>query len=451
MSYPSTARTSLALLFLAGCAEGASTPDESRNPSTPNTPLLDSPASTETPDIDTSDAMDIAGGFVHAQVISGNRPEWSDAFVDTVTPYFDDQGRIQAYEAAVVAADKAPRGWLMVEAWNDFDPVSAYTTEGSTLLEQLLDRAEAVLGAELTEGALARPLWVGPSSVGLRVDTEDGAVLVGLSPESEHLSYDGDLRFATTDEMDEDPEDVTPASEQRDELRELYRSGGYDDDLMGAARTSVTGDPTVYNVAVGSGASSFSNFIQENRTWTNDAAGIYTCYTGCAPVAYGILIEYWDRNGYSSLVSSTSDNSNTSYTDSDVRWMLDELRWNLQTRCASSGGQASTSSSYFDNAVDHINSRGAGTWTSDNTSSSTKWSRLMAQISAGRPVVVHYDVDHAGGAIDHSAAGYEYTDNSGSSNDWICAEKGWYTSGTTWDCFTRTSVGTYHVTRVMPP
>lgn len=444
-------RRTWALLLLAGLSACEAPSWESKEHS-PSASIEAPPASSAPPDIDSADAEQIASGFVRAQVISGNRPEWSDAYINDVIAYFDAEGRIQAYEAAVVSEEKEPRGWVMVEAWDIFDPVSTYVTEGSTNLDQLIDRFEMSEGRSLSAEDVLTPLWVGPSSAGLEVESEDGSVVqVSLAPEVDTIIYDGDVRFELASDPSPDPEDTLPEDAQRSQLRDIYRSQDYSDDLMGGRRMSITGEPTIHNVAVGSGASSFSNFIQENRPWKNDAAGIYTCSTGCTPVAFGILIEYWDRNGYPSLVSTSTDNKNTSSSDSDVQWMLDELRWNLQTSCVSLNGAAGTSSTYYTKAVDHINSRKAGTWTSDNTDASTKWSRFTGQIDAGRPAIVHYDVDHTGGTIDHSATGYEYTDNSGSTNDWICAEKGWYATDTTWDCFTRTSVGNYHVTRVMPP
>lgn len=432
------------LLLLAGfSACSFPTPDST-------TTVLDTADDGVSPglDIDAADATDIATGFVNAQVDAGNRLEWDGAFVADVSVWYDAQGIVQAYEAKVLAPDKASAGWIFVEANADLPPVSAYTTGGPTNLDLLRDRYAVENGA-LAATDTVTPLWVGPGSQALLVTHADGSTThVSLSGEVVQGRHDGDARIDEYMAIDIDGSRADAAAK----LRELYTTGGWDNDLLGAGRIGMGAEFEGLGVDVGSGASEFSNFIQENRTWINDTAKIYKCNTGCTPVAFGILIEYWDRHSHPKLVSTSGDNLNTSHTDSDVRWMLDELRYNLKTYCTKSGGDGATSSTYYTKAVDHINSRGDGTWTSDNTSSSaTKWSRVKSEIGSDHPVVVHYDVDRASGAIDHSGTGYEYTDNAGSTNDWICVEKGWYTGGTTWDCFVPDTVGNWHVTRVMPP
>lgn len=389
--------------------------------------------------IDRDHARAIAEGFLEAQVEFGFRSEWRGATIQDLTTYYDEYGVEQAHEARVLSRSQEPAGWIMVEAWTNLDPVSAFSTEGPTNLQSMLQAHEEKHPREPIKDFV--PLWVGPRSAAIEFVGVDGRPhRFSISPEAYHFAYDGETRFATVG-IDED------TATQRASLREMYALGDIDPGMFAAPRISVSQG---LRTAVGNGADSFSNFKQEQGTWNSSNSTTY-CLTGCTPVAFGILIEYWDRNGYPSLISTTSDNSNTSHTDPDVRWMLNELRWNLQTSCDGYGGQASTSVNNVTQAIDHINSRGAGTWTTDNTKGSTKWLRLTNQIMQGSPVVVHYDVYHTGGSINHSAAAYEYTDNAGTANDWICAEKGWDTSGSTWDCFTPGMAGNYYVTRVMHP
>lgn len=412
------------------------------------------PAPAPAPDIDASTARAIAAGFLNAQVESGNRPEWHGAFVDDLVAFHDSRGVVQAYEAEVVDGAREPAGWIMVEAWDVLPPVSAFTTAGPSNFAQLSARYRAERGGGTAVDEMV-PLWVGPSSAALDVHEAGGAVIrIAPFPELANAPYDGEARLASARDAPGDPEDVGPASRARGELREMYVADRYDPSTMGARRVGLAGRATSFGVVAGEGSRSFSPFNQEDRPWTNG-----NCNTGCTPVAFGILIEYWDRNGYPTLVGNPGDDANTDHTDDDVRWLMDQLRSRMSTYCVGDTRRsAATDSPNYVRAADHINTRNAGQWTVDDTVvPEVRWLRLMGQIDVQNPVIVHYDASHQDGPVNHSAVAYEYTDNFGSDNDWICAQKGHGflpnpEQAMTWDCFQRTTAGTYyHVTRIMRP
>ena len=118
----------------------------------------------------------------------------------------------------------------------------------------------------------------------------------------------------------------------------------------------------------------------------------------------------------------------------------------MRTWC--DGDQGSTNFSNYERVQDHVNSRRTGkSWTASDTSFWWKWNWIQDEISAGRPVAIHY-AEKRDGKINHSAAAYEYNPTT----DYICAEKGWVwdPAKVTWDCFTRFEVGDYHVTKLQP-
>lgn len=424
-----------------------------------------------TPDVDLSDAQAIAEGFILSQVESDLRPEWIDAQIGRITPFQSVDDVIMSYEVEILSSIGEPRGWVMVEAWHWLDPVSAYTTSGPPMSIALLNDCMSTTGETLAsiERSGYRFLWSGHGTQALEVLGVDGWERYAPTPEIAALPFNG-RDYLQSSAMNADlvlaDENLT-LRQQFSMLRSAYVDQDFSSSLfqrvahgsIQAFTTSATYRPTMTGLgtvtgglskAVGSGAASFSNYVQEWRTW-NSTSSIKTCNTGCTPVAFGILFEYWDRNGYPNIVGSSSDNSNWNYQDSDVRWMLNELRWNMKTYCTSSGA-GSTTAAYYVNAVDHINSRPSTSgWTANTIYVVGAWSGLKEQIDKGNPVVVHYDVYRKNGSINHSAAAYEYTDNTGSANDWICAEKGWNTSGTTWDCFPPSTAGQYKITKVMPP
>lgn len=411
-------------------------------------------------EIDVADARRIASGFVRHQAHSLRRREWAGAQIGNITTFTSPDSVVQAYECQVLNSRGNAQGWVMVEAWRAAVPISAFASEGQTQASALMELAakQAHASAAANGDSTYRFFWAGPSNASIAVDHADGKSEVlglGMSPPPR---FEGAkrVRQAQAEAQRIDDESKRSMLSEFEEMRQAYATDDFSSTLLIGARRSMQderltkghSDADPLSRHVGSGSSSFSHFIQEMRTWRNSASSIYRCNTGCTPVAFGMILEYWDRNGYPQMISTASDNSNTVHTDPDVVWMLDELRWNLRTACDTMGN-GGTLPANLNRVQDHVNSRGVGTWRAETLSGSSAWSALQNEINASRPAAVHYDVSHSGGTINHSAAAYEYVDNWGSSNDWICAEKGWYPASSgiaTWDCFTTTQAGDYLIT-----
>lgn len=440
------------LAFLQSCAPAG---DAQR---TPGTGGNEEDGFAITAAITGQDAIEIAGTFVEVEAMHG-RTEWIDAFALVAVPFVDHQGEVQAWEVKIVGPAKDDAGWVMVEVSPFLPPVSAYTTGGPTQAEDLRDAIEEAAGIEPGEDDVEF-LWVGPSSAAIR-DMTSGVVYHPFFTPA--LSdYDSEPRIDAILGLDEDQDDLIlgmTRSETIAETRTALLDGVTGHWLLDGAISEVGGsdvDGQAATSSVRSGASSISNFTQDMDVWDNG-----TCYTGCTPLAFGMVAEYHDRYGYPGLVGTDTDNTNTVYTsstqDADVRAMMVELRDDLGTTC--SGASGSTSLSGYPHGIDYFNSRDEGTWSSmyyagaSTAQQATKWLVVQTEVTQWHPFVLGYDVYETGGATgstNHSAAGYGQQDNAGSASDFICVEKGWYTTSIG-QCVSRMTIGNWHVATVSPP
>lgn len=409
------------------------------------------------PDLSAEDARAIAAGFVRRQAEVGGRFEWRDAAVGKLVTYYDSYNEIQAYEVAIAGSRGEPAGWIIVEAWAVHPPVAAYVTAGGTNHDRLLEQARLQRGEAPAADALLIPLWAGPASAALEIREGDGSIdRIVPTPELRGQVYDGAARRRVVEELPADPADAVSRHERYAHLRAQYRLGNIDDSMRGVRRMI----PSVQTSGtVGVGAAEFSHYNQEARDWTYPETEDSDCASGCTPVAFTILTDYWDRHGFPSLVADVHDNHNPLHTDEPVRWTVDQFRRRMFTTCRPDGS-GDTSFLNFEGAGYHFNARAAGRWTVTNTATDA-WDWIKDEIDAERPAIVHYDADRTGWFppfLNHSAVAYEYTDNPGIFDDWICAEKGWGwfvppsgNTSITWDCFPVYTAGWVQATRVIPP
>ena len=74
------------------------------------------------------------------------------------------------------------------------------------------------------------------------------------------------------------------------------------------------------------------------------------------------------------------------------------------------------------------------------------WQKVRGQINRGRPVLLTFRVSDD---ANHTAMVYEYTNNWGSSNDWVCAKTGWNVDPY-WGCHNWKSTPKLAITRARP-
>jgi len=406
-------------------------------------------------EVSSRQAIAIARGFLALEVKQGSTA-WQGARIGRVIPFWSVDGLKMAYEAEVLSASGEAQGSIFVEAWKALGPISAFSTQGPTTADILLRQWEEENGSRLEdEGAGYRFLWSAPAAAALQVFLLDGGTrFVSPIPGLDASSFQGIERLiqAALRDTETFPDSRWSPKREREELRKAYRERNFDGPLFQGRRSSLElsnrGGGIHAPATVGLGSSNFSHYKQEIRTWSKSANSTYKCYTGCMPVAFGIVLEYWDRKGYPKMVGTDKANSYTSHTNDVVRAMLDTLRGHLGTYCEKTDGTGLSPVSKASRALDYINGRGVGTWKSDTTNSSLyRWSRVMSEIDKGNPPVIHFDSSGKDSTVNHSAATYEYRDNWGISNDWACTETGWGDAR----CFQRTLLGSYYVTRVMRP
>lgn len=201
----------------------------------------------------------------------------------------------------------------------------------------------------------------------------------------------------------------------------------------------------------------------------------YTWTYGCSPTAGGQLFGYWDGNGYSNLFSASGadvfqtpnvedeiaspghiadywgdpDPLAAGHTDDSIADFMGTNRGTLPN-----GG---TWLSNIPNGMeDYASFRGYNDWGATNLYFSTgafTWSTLIAEIDAGRPLLL--SVDSSGdGTIDHSITGIGYEDR-GVDGLWYACFNTWHEAETVdWYQFRGVSSnyawGVYNATLVMP-
>lgn len=391
------------------------------------------------------DAREIAARFVDLQ--SANLVVWTGASLGDPAIFQGANEEPVLYEFPVANAAGAAAGAVMVGAREGAGVVPAFFAEGQATFQSLLADMSHACGLTLTTQDV-QFYADGPQAVFAALEWPDDLDLPtdeGFLPDSlgtPGIVYYSPVLAPKMASLDRSawPAPLAVTTERIEEeraLREAYATLPDEklSPLIGATRWTSAIDRLGASGAVGSGAAEFDSWYQESRAWDSG-----TCNTGCAPLAAGILLDYWDSHGYSSAVAGT----NSSHRTTNARSMLNSLRNAMGTWCTSSG-EGSTLSADVDNGGDaYTDSRGySWSWNNDLTS---KWSNLMSEIDAERPVLLHYELSTTSG---HSAVAYEYTDPSGSASDYVCIKTGWNISPY-WQCWTRDTYTWNRITRVHP-
>lgn len=388
-------------------------------------------ASTETP-VTLRQATTIAKNFV-AFNAAAHFPEWQKATRFTVRKVFSTDGVVVSYEVAIKSDEDEQLGFVVVAAQRgNGEVVTAFTSDGPSVSSNLERHFAEVIQPALADAALkpTEKTLIGTttgayalgvkfprrSSVLRDVPTQDGYYLFSANPGVTALS------FTYKDRQDSKRQPPSSAELQEEsELRKALLTGDFSSPLFQEVRS---GEIEEFRKGTASISGTFSSFYQEKRAWSKGGLTKGVCHAGCAPVAWAILLEYWDRNNYPKLISTDRDNSNTSTTDADVRWSIDELRGALKTTCTSDYS-GSTSYSNIPKGISYAQSRGYSSSSASNTSILwSGWWDLLSAVDSKKPPIAILDTD-GNKAMDHAAVVYSYEDNWGTSNDKYCFRTGW--------------------------
>lgn len=398
--------------------------------------------------IDMDEARTIAERFVVLNLPS--LEEWKDAMlISSAHTFVDNSGDAVLYEFPVFAENGLPSGSVSIGAKPGVGVIASFSSEGESFATSLWNAAALVVpestlsnGWLVAESPLIRAVMIPTESIvegAALYDETNGVAIVGNLSEFSSIDTDSWPMYV----LDAAPNSLSAEAELRErfltasdeKLKEYYVTEAPEGDSGEHGVSMATGN-------VGS-SSSYSTWYQQDRSWTSGS-----CNTGCSPVAMGILLEYWDRNGYSSILSGSS---NSDPTTSTVQTMLDALRQAMGTTCSGSSG--STTRTNVDNGGDaYMDSKGYS-WTfsqsqvSSTSTTSTVFSSLMSEINNSRPAVFHYTTSSGG---EHAAVAWYYGDSSGTSSDFVCVRTGWQT--TTGQCVNPHSSSTafWGITKVRP-
>ncbi len=158
------------------------------------------------------------------------------------------------------------------------------------------------------------------------------------------------------------------------------------------------------------------DFYQERRNWSNGY-----CLAGCTPVAWAILLEYWDRHGFPKMVGSAADNYNKDVRDPDVVYMIDKLRTFMNTFCDSEG-QGITYREFVQKGIDYVYDRGYVESYIERINVSSIWKTIQYEIGQNRPLLADIDL----GANGHSVVIYEFIEDYENLDFKICVKTGWF-------------------------
>jgi len=408
-----------------------------------------------------TEAMNIAKGFVKFQGEQGGFTPWAGATVSKLEKFYSSNGIIVAYEASVKSSDGQPKGYVMVNARKGGGVAPMFSPEGeppSTSLNNYYDGLIKVVedfkkSAGLTKltvsdhvllAALPAYFAVGIKFANMdelvskypdvadalaQFPEQDGWIILSDAPENTWKNYH-------YDETTEDPaargldDCATRAAQdsltEEDSLRQSlmkqdFTSKNFEKQNSGTISTSDSkGSLTI---GVGAVDGSFAPYYQETINWTKGKTVNGRCAAGCGPVAWAIVLDYWDRYGFSDLIPN--GNSHTDCRDKDVRNMINALRGYLKAGC-DADYQSVVYTDNMSKGVYYANQDRGYKFKSSTyaSNSSNLWDILKNSINMGWPAIALID-SQGKGQTDHYVVVASYADYSGTSMDYYCARLGW--------------------------
>jgi len=401
------------------------------------------------------DAARIAERFVEQMAVE-KLPQWQRASIGEAVRFDSGTDEPVFYEFAVRQGEE-PMGYVTVHARTEGGVVRGFRGEGLARSQRLLEDLEGALSQPVS---LEEARFLGGDSpvVGVEFPAElvQADVLDRISVETGVQVLEGEfgdvvvyspVTMAPTWEEWRDTYAVVPTTmsledfEEEMVLRELYLRG--DDEELA---TWFDGTPACVGTydeqkaaagVVGQGAGDFPNWSQPWFTWTNG-----TCRSGCTPLAAATALKYWEHHGWGKAMV----NPNCCAYSSGTLAVLYTLRAGMGTYCSSGMGITPNGNNISSGIEYYLGGQGYGAWVSKDyvkgQDGKTLWYRIKHQIDQDRPILLHW-----AGNPGHSVMVYEYDNNHGRYNDWICYKNG---DGTAYDCDLRYPNNWLRVTRITP-
>lgn len=397
--------------------------------------------------ISRTDASNIAINFVKFQSENGT-PSWEKANRFIQDDVKDLSGNLRAYEIAVYDSAKKPIGYVVVPLNEGFGPVSSFNFEGKSKRQLLESRFNNEWRKTLESNniPIKRINYVGAENgyiaLAMRADEKykdteiegaeyiNGYYVFALNyiPGLEKILYktsEDQMRMKMKMSISFDEIDRNIQEEQS--YRQSLIDGTINNKTLFRSTSNSLEDSANINYT-------FAPYNQVKKLWPHGY-----CYTGCTPVALGILMQYWDRNGYGNLIGFNDSKKHTDHTDFIPMNTLSDIILKIGTQCKE-GDQGSTPYSSTVKIVDYISDRGYDNWEAINSSyskaSNNAWDKLKIEIKEKRPSVAAVAVHGSTKSANHSVVVYSFKDYAGTTLDSFCYSTGWGNNPAT-DCMTR--------------
>lgn len=395
--------------------------------------------------MNSSEAVNIAQGYIHYMGNeTGEHPEWNDAKADKTTKFYSLEKILIAYEVSILSPKEEPQGYIFINAIEGTGVIKSYTTTGQPLSQQLKNYAKEEKGIDINDGTIEFTylLSLGSMPFALAVKTDTG------STEQEGSALENSDNWSI----------ISPVAQFRDKRcyiftdnkKSISKDIGILNKEKGFRTALINRDYSqsyFTNRSTGSvdgGKDEFSNIYQLSDTWTDGG----DCYSGCGPVAWAILLEYWDRNGYDDLIDTHRTIADAQPYDDDIISLVDSLRTYLGTFCLEDilpeflcdnipnldCNQAATPPWNMSFALNYTADKGyenftLGYYSVDQYGYNTVWQAIRDNIDDGFPVILYFTVptsstiDNLFIPISHYSVIYAYDD--GDSYDKISIKTGW--------------------------
>ncbi len=402
-------------------------------------------------------ALIIAKNF-SASHAKGQFSSWKNASKFSANSIYSADNFLVAYEISVKSDDGEDLGWIVVSAIQGQGKlVTSFFNEGKSSSELLNDDfleklkiSPMATTVKVVEKKIIGSI-TGPVALKVKFD-KNPEIIDSKETEDNYFVFTNNptIPYETLNFKKFDNIQIEDISEQllkeESELRNALLSGDFSSNLFIESRSEkIDGfDRNISNIDI---SGTFSEYWQENRAWTLGGLTKGLCYAGCAPLAWAILLDYWDRNGFPKLIGSEFNNNHPSHLDGDIVWTINELRGNLNTICTP-GGQGQTFYSDHPNGAIYARARGYKSSSAVNTSSAwSYWWDLISAVNEKKPPIAGISTNN-NGVMNHAVVVYSYTDNWGVGNDNYCVRTGWpspkamcYTGQSTLLGLTRVNIG----------
>jgi len=355
-----------------------------------------------------SDALTIAQEYIETNEQAPSL--WKDSTVKNVNPIYSSNNIIVAYEISLENPSRDDNGYIIINTDLNKPKIVTFSVNGKSIVDSLTDYYETKLQETFEEKGLTpieyKILGSLPShfAIGVKFNekpvekkefiSEDGWYIFSLNYQSVKKLYHLEKRSVSSNKNH---------ISSNFSIRE-YSSKNFN---------NIDSNDIKYT-GIG-----FNDFYQEEREWsqgTYDKACHNIGFAGCNPVAWAILLSYWDKNGYPNLIPYNYEKTE------DIRPTIEKLRKLLETRNVYDREKKTCegSSPFRKNEATkkYITKQG---YTSSITLTSMSltnfvgqyeskyWEKVKSEIDNGRPVIANIQAGKKSfGTGNHSVVVYAY-------------------------------------------